>query len=764
MFDLFKLLFAGYCLILLASCSSQRSDVCTSLIELQQYKAASQACEVEFKQTQDLNVLAKWIEALAAQNALSAIETLLDSASEEPYQADALFLAASSLVALGETLKATHYYKLSADLFAKNDQFDKRAQALHQLFRIEWKKSNHRTALAYASDSLSAAQKGNDVHGEIMALKDLFTIFEEVGSLGAAQQALSLIDEKLVDDSSSGNRINAYISQGLLNMNRKRYGLAEHSFQQALTAASGSKNSSALRGLYLNIVHANIMLKRLKVAADNIEIAWSHANSDGSVQFALLFYQSLLNFHRGEYSTAYKEMQRALEDPDLPQVWVWEMHYWAGEAAHKMGDSELAIASYQLSIMASESLRQDLGADQLKAHMLSRKRDSYEALFLELFDAGRIMDAFTTSEQAKTRSFIDAFVRATEEEIEKNGVDTAFKTVSDRVDNLQTYLQRMSESSVVQDRNIEEVITNFDERTMLSYFKAKQRMFVIRVSDSEVSITELPLDHASLMALVHAYQEGLNDSLLLSRLGQALFPPEVLPDVGEHLFIAPDDFVGGIALATMRVNDKYLVESHTFSLVPSASSLVEILEVSQSHVWGEQFTVLGDPKNDLPAARNEAIHVARKLGVVGLIGDNASFANLLNNRSPEILHIASHSGNSHLGPWLRFAETDISGSTILKEKIRPHLAVLASCSSGVGQDGYFWGSLGGLFLSNGTPSTIVSLWSVEDTITQQIMGQYYAQYVKGVSVTKSLAEVQRQAIKDGVEPQKWGSYTVLGLP
>ncbi len=362
--------------VLLVACSD--SNDCQVLVEEQKFESAVSLCEKEFLNDGQSSTLIAWVTSVGELGRTDEFENILRNISNQEVLADGLLVAAKYSFLHNNYFLAKKYYSKSVNIFSQNKKEKQLMQALSGSFFVAWNESDHRQALSFASQSLALAKKINDSQEEIAALKALFDVFQEIGSLGKAQQVMSLLDKKLEGDDSSPMRINAHISRGLLNMDLHRYGMAEHDFKLALKAASGSKNRNALRGLHLNIVHANIELQRLQIAAEHMKSAWSYANEDGSNRFALLYYQSLLQFHNGFPKQAYELMLQALDDPQLPQVWVWEMDYWAGKAAHAMGDKEKAIESFLKSVKALDELRSGVEYDQLKSQLLSRKREPYE--------------------------------------------------------------------------------------------------------------------------------------------------------------------------------------------------------------------------------------------------------------------------------------------------------------------------------------------------------------------------------------------------
>ena len=757
-----KILISVLAMAFLAGCA--KTDHCQDLIDSADYETATSICHRQFIDHGDSNSLTAWITALSEQRRYPEIKSALSELRHDDQRADAMLIAANYERWYNDLSQAHQYYTQAAEIYRQSEMYTQLSQSLHGLFYLAWQKSDHRSAINYASKALKSAQRAGDKNAEIVGLNDLFTIFQEVGNLGPAQYALNLIDQNLTGDESSPRRINASINHGLLNMDKNQFGMAAHNYDTALAAASGSKNRPALRGLHLNIVESNMSLGRMEKANKHMQIAWEYANPDGSATYALLYYQSRLHLYAKEYELARRTMLQALDAPDLPPVWAWDMHYWAGKAAQGLGSHETAINSFQHAITASDNLRREMAFAELKAHLLSRKRHPYEALFIEYFEAGLNREALVVAEQAKTRSFVDTFIQGSETALSSAEKQFPFEAASDRIENLQLYIELMHSSSEVSEQSIEDVIETLGDRHVISYFMAEKRLFIITISSSGVNIREPGIEYDHLLGQVHAHRENPDDHSILLRLGTLLFPEQTLPDTGSHIFIAPDDFTGNLALASLRIDTQFLVERHTLSFIPSASALAELVKINLDAYTPNQVTIVADSENDLQAANQEALEVGKLLNTTPWIGKSATLKRVLQATSSDILHIATHTGVSHLGPWIRLADRDMHGTTILSEKLAPRLAVLASCASGVGSGKQLWGSLGGLFLSAGTPTVIATLWSVEDEFVLKVMRNFYTSYQNGNSAATALASAQRAAINQGQDPRLWSAFVVLGVP
>ncbi len=730
-------------------------------------KAVDDQCEWAFSSDDGVLELSGLIKELGQSSNVVELKKLVDSLEGSPLQANAL-LESSGYFNREEDLEMTiDYLSKSADLFARDGDHSRQANAYHRLYLIDWRRSNYQGALAWASKARRASVSGNDLNAEIEALNAFFNVFEEVGSLGPAQQALSLISEKMSEGVSLRHSINASIAQGRLHVSRKEYALGEHNFQKALSLAKNSKNRSALRGLHLNIVSANTFLGQFKKAEKHLEIAWSYANEDGSAKYALLFYQALLEHKMGRHDSALLTMENALSQPDLPDVWAWEMHLWAGNAAHSLGRVDDALVQYKRSIASSKSLRMSMGLNQLKAHMMARKREAHEALFIELYDNEQYSDAFEIAEETKASAFLDSYVKSGELSTINSEQLPLDKTISERVDVLEEYLGLMNDSPISTDNDrdnfdLDNVLLTLSEVELLSYFIAQQRVFLFLVSDGVIKPIELETSRVELESLIFMVESDPNNHQYLSQLGRLLLPSDIALK-GGHYYVSSDSLLNRISFLSLRAKDRYLGDENTITLVPGASALTHMILNRAQAPDATGVNLLGDADGSLPAANIELSLVGDIFNSEPLVNSQANVRSLFSNIRPEILHIATHSGVNHLGPWLAMADSRVSGVELIAKGIKPKIAVLASCASGSGQGKYLWGSLGGALLSNGADTVLVTLRSVEDSLTKQIVLDFYRYYVAGETAAESLRLAQNQAQKRGVSVSDWSAYTLLGL-
>ncbi|MGL6138489.1 MAG: CHAT domain-containing protein, partial [Planktothrix sp.] len=171
-------------------------------------------------------------------------------------------------------------------------------------------------------------------------------------------------------------------------------------------------------------------------------------------------------------------------------------------------------------------------------------------------------------------------------------------------------------------------------------------------------------------------------------------------------------------------------------------------------------------------AEEEAISIGELLKIQPLIGAEATESTVLNRMAnARIVHFATHGIFDNIQPLNSGIALTASGSEdglltadqIFGLKLNAELVVLSACDTGLGEitgDGVI--GLSRSFLSAGVPSLVVSLWSVDDQATGELMTQFY----QNLQTTKDKAQALRQAMlsvkKTNPNPYYWSSFMLMG--
>jgi CHAT domain-containing protein len=157
-----------------------------------------------------------------------------------------------------------------------------------------------------------------------------------------------------------------------------------------------------------------------------------------------------------------------------------------------------------------------------------------------------------------------------------------------------------------------------------------------------------------------------------------------------------------------------------------------------------------------------------------LIGTEATKAKILNRlKTSRFVHLATHGllddfkglgvpGAIALAP----AGADnglLTASEILDLKINPELMVLSACDTGQGRitgDGVI--GLSRSLITAGVPSLIVSLWSVPDAPTADLMVEFYQQLQQGKDKAQALRQAMLKTKETHPNPRDWAAFTLIG--
>jgi CHAT domain-containing protein/Tfp pilus assembly protein PilF len=255
-----------------------------------------------------------------------------------------------------------------------------------------------------------------------------------------------------------------------------------------------------------------------------------------------------------------------------------------------------------------------------------------------------------------------------------------------------------------------------------------------------------------------------------------------------------------------------LIIAHEIVNVPSASTLAELRRAQANRKPAPKaLAVFADPVYDarderlngtkgissppqsdfdfgvrlsrLPFARFEAQQILSLVrdDARAMFGFEANRAAALSSELGQyrIIHFATHSyfNNSH--PELSgifLSAVDVNGQPqnglllahdVYSMNLQADLVVLSSCSSGLGKEVNGEGVAGfaRAFMYAGAPRVVVSLWSVDDRMTAELMTRFYSGMLKqGLPPSAALRQAQVSLLHDKrfAAPFAWGAFVLVG--
>ncbi len=287
----------------------------------------------------------------------------------------------------------------------------------------------------------------------------------------------------------------------------------------------------------------------------------------------------------------------------------------------------------------------------------------------------------------------------------------------------------------------------------------------------------------------------------LKRLHELLIEPiaDILPkNPSDRLTFIPQNSLFLVPFPALQNPDgKYLIEKHTILTSPS----IQVLDLTRKQkqrignkpIEPNNALIVGNPTMPkispkigeapeqlipLPGAELEAKAIGKLFGAKPLIGNQATETEVT-QRLPQarLIHLASHGIfddvqglNSSIAlapsPGNKGNEKGdglLTAGEILDLKLNAELVVLSACDTGRGRisgDGVI--GLSRSLITAGVPSVLVSLWSVPDAPTAELMTEFYQNLQKSPDKAQALRQAMLKIMKEHPNPRDWAAFTLIG--
>ncbi|RDB03565.1 CHAT domain-containing protein [Runella aurantiaca] len=316
--------------------------------------------------------------------------------------------------------------------------------------------------------------------------------------------------------------------------------------------------------------------------------------------------------------------------------------------------------------------------------------------------------------------------------------------------------------------------------TLIEYFVGDSLTYAIVVSPSSVKIQRLKFDlneakkYLNLCAKDIATKTELNEFLVVSnRLYQNLFAP--LNVSKGHVIISQDGaFLPFEALSRSVSKPLYLLNEYAVSYTYSAQFLLK--NQPSSNFW-PQKSFLGVAPVQFSQKLNTLTGSAESIERIGgaylwkneLVHLKATKNAFLNQASGHrIVQVYTHAfaDSTQTEPHIYFADSALKVSDLGNASFKINLLVLSACKTGVGKVAKGEGvlSLARGFSMAGIPSTITTLWSVEDQKTYSLTELFYTFLNEGLSKDEALQKAKFQYISThpNAAPSAWAGLVLIG--
>ena len=548
------------------------------------------------------------------------------------------------------------------------------------------------------------------------------------------------------------------------------------------------------RGDFLQAIdYINQSLKLAREIGNRISEGISLGNL-GVAHEMLGEYEQAINFYQQYRTIASEIMYRPGEATALNNL--GSLYLYLGQASE-------AESFFWQSIIILEDFRRGELLDFLKVGLFETQIHTYKGLEQSQILQDKIKAALETSELGRARAFVDLLTeRISHQQARVISAESPnFSKIQQIARNQQSVL-------------VEYSIVNFGPESPAIYIWVVQSTG--QLDFRKVSLKDESLDLSSLVTssreAIGVRQRGgfelaanlSTEADQLRKLHQLLIKPiaDLLPSSPEQrvVFIPQGDLFLVPFPALIDEAGTYLIEKHPILTAPS----IQVLDLSQQQrqtqnfataLTGQDLLLVGNPTmpqvwnpatskmqtlSDLPGAELEAEEIATFFNTTALLGKNATEtavkAQIGNAR---IIHLATHglleygnpqdSGVRDIPGAIALAPSDgedglLTSAEILAEiDLNAELVVLSACDTGLGQitgDGVI--GLSRALITAGTPSVIVSLWSVPDAPTAELMTEFYRQMQQGQDKAQALRQAMLVTMKTNPDPRDWAAFTLIG--
>lgn len=648
---------------------------------------------------------------------------------------------------------------------------------------ISHKEEDFNQALEYFTQALELAEKIEFTSSQIYALNNIGSIYTDMFKYGEAltyfHSALDLA-ESINDIESQGMLLN---NIGIVHHNQGNFENSSEYFQKAIDLAVGIENDKILWEAFFEMGknyakqgEYNKALEKYKSSIDVIE------NIRSSI---------ILEELKASYFGTDKRLEAYYSIIDL-LVFLNENYPQKKYDREAFNYLERAKARSFLDSLEASRIDVIFGID---VRLLNREKElmkNISNIYTRLLDNGI---------SAEDKENIQTTLSQYEDELESLKREIRYNNPS--YSNLYPDIITIEEAQKkLLDNNTAVFAYMIGNEHSLAFVVTKKKLKIFRLPAKEKFIT-----------LVTSYLKVISDKDNNNfKLGNELFHQLVLPGLEKNIkkiIFIPAEILNALPFETL-VSDKnhWMIEDYKISYAPSITSLREIIDRNRSNHRRRPKDILavGDPNfgdlekdninnnifNDFYIQSDLQFFRLKYSGVetdrISSLFSKEKSDILLREKATEenvkkhdlldykILHFATHSliddkmpGRSSI---MLVLDDDPSEDGFLQMreiynlKLNADLVTLSACHTGGGQliKGEGIEGLNRAFFYAGTSSVIMSLWSVNDQATYQLMERFYTHLRSSQPISQALQRAKLEMIHSDVlsHPYYWAGFIVSG--
>ncbi|MBD2607053.1 tetratricopeptide repeat protein [Scytonema hofmannii FACHB-248] len=685
---------------------------------------------------------------------------------------------------LGQYPKALEFYQLS--LVIRKEIGDKAGEGtiLNNIGAVYNNLGQYPKALEFYQQSLVIRKEISDKATEGITLNNIGEVYRNLGQYPKAlefyQQSL-VISKQIGDKATEGRTLNnigaVYISLG-------QYPKALEFYQQSLVI-SKQIGDKAQEGRTLNnigAVYRNLgqYPKALEFYQQSLVISKQIGdkaqegrtlNNIGAVYRNLGQYPKALEFYQQSLVIRKQIGDKAGEGRTLNNI---------GAVYISLGQYPKAETTLLDAIKVWESLRVDL-KDADKISIFEQQTFTYRFLQIALIAQNKNDKALEVSERGRARAFVELLASKQSpnfnnqinikppsiEQIKQIAKQQNATFVEYSIIESQLYIWVVKPTGEIAFKQVDLKSLN----TPLKDLVDKSRLSIGAGGRGiNVEPTGKPVQKENFQKLYQVLIEPIASLLPSNPDAHVIFIPH------ESLFLVP--FV-----ALQDKDGKYLIEKHTILTSP-AIQVLELTHQQRQKTRGKDVLVMGNPTmpsvgvppvqlRQLEYAEMEAKEIAKLENTTAIIGSNATKAAFKQKLpSARIIHLATHGllddADKSIPNAIALAPSGnddglLTPAEIINLQINAELVVLSACDTGRGKitgDGVV--GLSRSLITAGASSVIVSLWSIPDSSTSELMSDFYGRLQQNPDKAVALRQAMLNTMKKHSSPIYWAAFTLIG--
>jgi CHAT domain-containing protein len=236
---------------------------------------------------------------------------------------------------------------------------------------------------------------------------------------------------------------------------------------------------------------------------------------------------------------------------------------------------------------------------------------------------------------------------------------------------------------------------------------------------------------------------------------------------GRRLVVVPHRALHYVPFHALHDGEAYVVERREVSYAPSAAVLRHCLEKPERPF--ERALLLGVADEQTPRVRDEIAALAPLFPRSEALLDADATLEALRERVPaaDVLHLACHGQfrpDSPLFSSLRLGDGWMTARDAYTLDVGAGLVTLSACETGVSAiaPGDELIGLVRCFFYAGAPSLLLSLWTVDDEATAELMKDFYTALRAGSRPAAALRAAQVRQLRERPHPFFWSPFVLTG--